>query len=411
MCAASTILIAWSEQGRRSPARPDPAADDGQVGREGQVTVRRPLASGMRLRASGFELPASGFRQSWSRTRDQQRESWLPRHHRRRLPSFVDHARQQAKQRCSRRATTSWCMRRTCLGSVKGPFTDSESVKGPFTDLRGLRPLTPTLPTPCRLRLRALSFRLCGIRLRASGFGLRASGFGLRPGFQHPAQPNPSRPGMSGRPETRDPAPRHPIVRKPRSDAGRDARPLGGPGSGRGRETQPRGSFNHPKTRIRPDPGSSTHPQTRDPAGAAKPSRAEVSTIPKPESGPAREIRPIRKPGIRRGRTRSSEDRDPVRQVRRTGRASTFSRAGSSAVRHAQRDRRCVQPRRRSWAVLRASGRPRSSQPTQRGRPRPDSRTYGRSLHHTTLQGAVGGSAGSGPVAASVLILCAARAS
>ncbi|MFF0148722.1 ATP-binding cassette domain-containing protein [Amycolatopsis sulphurea] len=26
---------------------------------------------------------------------------------------------------------------RTCLGSVKGPFTDSESVKGPFTDLRG----------------------------------------------------------------------------------------------------------------------------------------------------------------------------------------------------------------------------------------------------------------------------------
>ncbi|PFG48904.1 hypothetical protein ATK36_4022 [Amycolatopsis sulphurea] len=38
--------------------------------------------------------------------------------------------------------------RQTCPGSVKGPFTDSESVKGPFTDLRSLRPLTPTLPTP-----------------------------------------------------------------------------------------------------------------------------------------------------------------------------------------------------------------------------------------------------------------------
>ncbi|PFG46418.1 hypothetical protein ATK36_1392 [Amycolatopsis sulphurea] len=29
--------------------------------------------------------------------------------------------------------------RQTCPGSVKGPFTDSESVKDPFTDLRGRR--------------------------------------------------------------------------------------------------------------------------------------------------------------------------------------------------------------------------------------------------------------------------------
>ncbi|PFG48829.1 hypothetical protein ATK36_3942 [Amycolatopsis sulphurea] len=47
---------------------------------------------------------------------------------------FVDFARQRRSSGV-RDARQPRGVRRTCLGSVKGPFTDSESVKGPFTDL------------------------------------------------------------------------------------------------------------------------------------------------------------------------------------------------------------------------------------------------------------------------------------